>query len=56
MYLMGIPFGYMCDTRGPHLNTVIGAFGLILGYYPLYWGMLKALQGWIVTGMLLTAL
>ena len=35
MYASGIPFGYMIDRRGPRLNTVIGAFALALGYYPL---------------------
>ncbi|KAF2665016.1 MFS general substrate transporter [Microthyrium microscopicum] len=37
MYASGIPFGYMVDTRGPRLNTVIGSVLLGVGYYPLYW-------------------
>jgi hypothetical protein len=35
MYAMGIPFGYMVDKRGPHLNTAIGAFLIAGGYFPL---------------------
>jgi hypothetical protein len=38
MYAMGIPFGYMVDKRGPHLNTVIGSIAIAGGYFPLRQG------------------
>jgi hypothetical protein len=38
MYATGIPLGYLCDTRGPRLNMVIGAFASGGGYYPLLRG------------------
>lgn len=45
MYASGIPLGYMVDKRGPHLNTVLGAFMLAAGYYPLVWGMCAQPKG-----------
>jgi hypothetical protein len=39
MYATGIPLGYMCDTRGPRLNMIIGAFASGGGYYPLLRGI-----------------
>ena len=39
MYATGIPLGYLCDTRGPRLNMVIGAFASGGGYYPLLRGI-----------------
>ncbi|KAF5025179.1 hypothetical protein F66182_2755 [Fusarium sp. NRRL 66182] len=36
MYTMGIPIGIWVDQRGPRLAVLLGAFLMLLGYFPLH--------------------
>ncbi|OJJ47217.1 hypothetical protein ASPZODRAFT_132179 [Penicilliopsis zonata CBS 506.65] len=36
MYGSGFPLGLLTDTHGPRLTSLIGAFSLGIGYYPIY--------------------
>ncbi|KAF2127824.1 MFS general substrate transporter [Dothidotthia symphoricarpi CBS 119687] len=35
MYAAGIPVGFITDKKSPRLSTLIGAFALLGGYYPI---------------------
>ncbi|KAF3482816.1 uncharacterized protein GIQ15_02140 [Arthroderma uncinatum] len=36
LYAVGIPIGYMVDTRGTRPGTLIGAIALFCGYFPIH--------------------
>lgn len=40
MYMSGIPFGMLIDSRGPRWGVALGGILLAVGYYPIRMGML----------------